>query len=33
MEWFSALDVARIKKSSAKPTQVPSHVKDKDKEG
>jgi hypothetical protein len=32
MEWFSALDVAKIKKSSENPTQVPSHIKDKEKD-
>jgi hypothetical protein len=29
-EWFLALDIARNKKSSEKPMQVPSHIKDKD---
>jgi hypothetical protein len=31
-EWLSALVVARIKKSSKEPTQVPSHIKTKDKD-
>jgi hypothetical protein len=30
MDWFSALDIAKNKKSSENPMQVPSHFKDRD---